>query len=223
MFTGLIRNLGCITVCRELPNDLLQFTIKVASPTPCFRGQVGTSIACNGICLTAVTWDVTDRDVTFSVQVTPETCACTAIKSWHMGDVVNLETSLKAGDPLDGHLVLGHCDGVAEITRVFPMSMECDASVVDASGHNESLCYWLRPPAVLMPFLAPKGSVALDGVSLTINKVADMEFSVAFIPHTLRVTTWGGRRCGDRINIEVDVLARYAVRALQATGLPISS
>jgi riboflavin synthase len=213
MFTGLIRNLGRLKDRQELPNDLLLFTFHVPTPTPCFQGQVGASIACNGVCLTAVMWDVNDHGIVFAVQVTQETLSCSALLFWKVGDFINFETSLKAGDPIDGHLVLGHCDGVAEIVDIVPLR---ERSGDHHLNDEQAFSFLLQPPRSMMRFIAPKGSVALDGVSLTVNAVTDHAFSIALIPHTLRMTTWGHRVCGDRINIEVDVLARYAVRALHA-------
>ena len=159
---------------------------------------MGASVACSGACLTVV--DVLDGG--FAVDVSGETLSKTTLGTWEVGTRVNLERSLRMGDELGGHLVTGHVDGVAEIVA-------CEA----AGG---SWRFAVAVPEHLAAYIAPKGSVALDGVSLTVNDVAGGRFDVNIIPHTYDVTTFGQRRVGDRMNLEIDILARYVARQMEA-------
>jgi riboflavin synthase len=198
MFTGIITDLGRVTnVAQPVPGAPdRRFRIQ----TKYMLGDVamGASIACNGCCLTVMEkgpdW--------FAVDVSGETLSKTTLGNWNVGTAINLERSLKAGDELGGHIVSGHVDGVARI-----------AAVRDDGGSKR---YTLNPPTALMAFIAPKGSVALDGVSLTVNEVDSATFGVNIIPHTQHETTFGGLKPGDRVNVEIDVLARYVARMLEA-------
>ncbi len=194
MFTGLVQSLATVwAVVSEGPGVRLVIADSMTAP----RAAVGDSIALNGCCLTVVSVD--DESLTF--EAGPETLARTTLGKLAKGDRVNLETSLKVGDELGGHLVTGHIDAVGTI----------DARQDDAEWST----LWIRVPGDLMRQMASKGSVAVDGVSLTLVDVEDQRFSVALIPHTLHVTTLGSRQAGDRVNLETDVLAKYVQRQLE--------
>ena len=196
MFTGIITDLGRVKRFRR--GDLLDLTIATAFDTSLIT--VGASIACSGACLTVV--DVAQGE--FSVQASAETLACTTIGAWEEGTPVNLEKSLRLGDEFGGHLVLGHVDGLARIVERRP----------DA----ESVRFVFEAPEDLRPFIAPKGSVALDGVSLTVNEVSGSRFGVNIIPHTLSCTNLGRAFPGQRMNLEIDLIARYVARLLGTRG-----
>ena len=190
MFTGIITHLGHITAS-ELRGDL---RVTIACDFSHYR--TGESIACNGACMTVI--ESSDKD--FTIEISGESTSRTAPR-WTVGQKVNLERSLKAGDPLDGHIVTGHVDGLAKILNISEVG---GSHVVECEVKNE-----------LAPFMAEKGSVTLDGVSLTVNKVDGGRFWVNIIPHTWQVTTLGERRAGDVLNVEIDILARYVARQLQ--------
>ena len=158
----------------------------------------GASIACAGPCLTVGGFGVAGNKSWFEVDVGAETLARTPAAGWEPGARLNLERSLKIGDELGGHIVTGHVDGIAEII-----------AIEDFDGMKRFL---IRAPGALARFIAEKGSVSLDGTSLTVNGVDGDDFSILLIPHTLQVTTWGERRPGDAVNLEVDLMARYAAR-----------
>jgi riboflavin synthase len=162
---------------------------------------IGASIACAGICLTVVATEEQGGRTTFSVDVAAETLSVTTAARWTVGTRLNLERSLKIGDELGGHLVSGHVDGLAEI--------------VAREDLSDMARLTLRAPSALARFIAPKGSVALDGVSLTVNAVEGDTFSTLIIPHTLQITTLGAARTGDALNLEVDQMARYAARLME--------
>jgi riboflavin synthase len=164
--------------------------------------DIGASIACSGVCLTAVATAKTGNRDTFTVDAAAETLALTTVGRWQKGTRINLERSLRMGDELGGHLVSGHVDGLA--------------TVVSREDLTDMARFTLRVTQPLKRFIAQKGSVALDGVSLTVNEVVDDTFSVLIIPHTLSVTTCGALKAGDAINLEIDVMARYAARLLEA-------
>ncbi len=192
MFTGIITHIGTV-VAQEKRGDL-----RLSIESSLGQVRLGESIACNGACLTVVESDA-DR---FSVDLSAETLLCTAPR-WNIGDALNLERALKLGDALDGHMVTGHVDGVAtlaEITR----DGDSHVLIIDA-------------PETLARFIAQKGSVTLDGVSLTVNWVDGARFSVNIIPHTWENTTLGKRAPGEPINIEIDMIARYVARLLKVT------
>jgi riboflavin synthase len=172
---------------------------RIATRYPAASIAIGASIACEGVCLTVVATGTDPRDW-FDVQISAETVSKTNIgrNGWHLGRPVNLERALKVGDELGGHIVSGHVDGVAE--------------VVAARPEGDSLRVTFRAPDGLAKFIAPKGSVALNGTSLTVNEVEGRDFGVNFIPHTREVTTWGRVAVGDLVNLEVDTMARYVAR-----------
>jgi len=193
MFTGIITDIGTVT-SREMRGDT-RFLIRTDYETASIA--IGASIACAGVCLTVVQkgadW--------FSVDVSAETLSRTTLGQWQAGTPVNLERSLKVGDELGGHIVSGHVDGVAD--------------VVDVVAEGDSLRVRFRVPADLAGFIAEKGSVTIDGVSLTVNSVQDNVFGVNLIPHTQLVTTLGQLKSGGRVNLEIDTLARYVARLQQ--------
>jgi len=200
MFTGLVSDVGHI-VEREERGQLVRLRIACSYAPDSIA--TGASIACSGPCLTAVTIGAgDDGGAWFDVDVAAETLARTTAGRWRVGDRLNLERSLKIGDELGGHIVTGHVDGTAQITA--------------RDSFDGMARFSLRAPGAIKRFIAEKGSVALDGVSLTVNSVADDEFSVLLIPHTLAVTTWGERADGDAVNLEVDLMARYAARLVEA-------
>ena len=200
MFTGIVTDVGEVIASEERAEGLRRLTIACAYLRASI--DIGASIACSGVCMTVVeTGSAGNRD-TFSVDAAAETLRLTTVGSWRNGTRVNLERSLKIGDELGGHLVSGHVDGLAEL--------------VSREDLTDMARLTFRVPKPLARLIAQKGSLALDGVSLTVNDVADETFSVLIIPHTLSVTTFGALRTGDRINLEVDQMARYAERLLSA-------
>ncbi len=199
MFTGLVTDVG--TIERVAEGDTLR-RVRIRSNYPAEQIALGASIACGGPCLTAVTIEPCNEGSVFAVDVGAETLARTSAGSWREGMRLNLERSLRVGDELGGHIVTGHIDGLAEIISIEPFD-----------GMSR---FVLRAPKKLLRFIAEKGSVCLDGTSLTVNGVEDDTFTVLLIPHTLAVTTWGDRRVGDRLNLEVDLMARYAARLVEA-------
>jgi riboflavin synthase len=194
MFTGLITDVGEVAA-----RDGGRFRIRTSYPAG--EIAVGASIACAGVCLTATAIEPAGDGAVFSVDVSNETLSKTTLGTWQVGTPVNLERSLMAGSELGGHVVTGHVDGKARITDIRPDG-ECQRFLFDA-------------PDNLSMYIAPKGSVALDGTSLTVNEVADNTFGVNLIPHSLQVTTWGRRAVGDVVNLEVDLFARYIARLLE--------
>lgn len=194
MFTGIITDIGVIEKV-EPARGGLRVTIDSAYEPQSIA--IGASIACAGCCLTATTVIAGGRGASFTVDVSPESLDKTTLGRWEAGTRINLERSLRAGDELGGHIVTGHVDGRAQLLERI---------------EEEGACVLrFRPPAALLPLIAPKGSVALDGTSLTVNEASDT-FTVALIPHTLAVTTWAERVPGEEVNIEVDPLARYVAR-----------
>ncbi len=190
MFTGIITDVGSIAALQQ-DGDL---RARITTGYDTSRIDMGASIASDGVCLTVVDlgpdW--------YEVQISAETVSKTNLDGWIEGRRVNLERALKVGDELGGHIVSGHVDGVAEVV-----------AIVD---EGDSTRVTLRAPKELARFIAPKGSVALNGTSLTVNEVTDCDFGINFIPHTKEVTTWGDVTLGDRINLEIDTLARYVAR-----------
>jgi riboflavin synthase len=198
MFTGIVQAIGKVAESEGRGGDL-RLTIDatdLAARIDASRLALGESVAVCGVCLTVVARE----GARFVADVSRETLALTTLGDLRAGELVNLEAALRAGDPLGGHLVSGHADGVAE--------------VVGLHGDARSLRVELQAPAGLARFLAPKGSVALDGVSLTINEVQDTRFGINLIPHTMEFTTLGNLAVGRRLNLEVDQLARYLERLL---------
>ena len=194
MFTGLITDVGEVAA-----RDGGRFRIR--SHYPAAETAIGASIACSGVCLTATSIEPADGGCVFTVDVSNETLSKTTLGAWQAGTPVNLERSLTAGSELGGHVVTGHVDGKARIT--------------DIRADGDSQRFLFDAPDNLGMYIAPKGSVALDGTSLTVNEVAGHTFGVNLIPHTLQVTTWGNRRIGDAVNLEVDLFARYIARLLE--------
>ena len=202
LFTGIINDIGEVLEVDAQADSLRRLTIACGYDPASI--EIGASIACSGICLTVVKRGRTGDRSSFAVDAAAETLRVTNAGAWRRGTRLNLERALRLGDELGGHLVSGHVDGIVElVTR---------EDLPDMAGIS------LRAPADLMRFIAPKGSVALDGVSLTVNEIAGERFSVLVIPHTLKVTTFAELRVGARLNLEVDQMARYAARLLQATA-----
>jgi riboflavin synthase len=191
MFTGIVTDVGNIAAVSGR-DDLKR--LRIESRYDSASIDIGASIMTGGICLTVVAKD----KGWFEVELAAETLRLTTASAWKAGDKVNLERSLKMGDELGGHLVSGHVDGIAEV-----LSRE------DLDGMAKVT---LRAPNALARFIAAKGSATLDGISLTVNEVNGADFSVLLIPHTLSVTTWASLKKGDRVNLEIDQLARYAAR-----------
>ena len=197
MFTGIITDIG--RVDQVEPAGDTKFVI--ASSYDSASIVIGASICCSGVCLTVIDkapgW--------FSVTASAETLDCTNLADWAVGSSINLERALKVGDELGGHIVSGHVDGVVEISGV----------VAD----GDSLRFRFSLPDDLAPYIAPKGSVCLNGVSLTVNEVDDDGFGINIIPHTQEMTTFDAAKAGDRVNLEIDVLARYVARLAQKETL----
>jgi riboflavin synthase len=192
MFTGIVTDLGRVKRVRGA--DLVDLTIATGFDTSAI--PLGASIACSGVCLTVVAVGPGQ----FSVQASAETIVCTTVGSWEEGIAVNLEKPLRVGDELGGHLVSGHVDGVARI--------------VERRPEAQSVRFVFDAPSGLAAFIASKGSVALDGVSLTVNEVSGARFGVNIIPHTLACTNFGTAVPGQLMNLEVDLIARYVARLL---------
>jgi riboflavin synthase len=198
MFTGIISDVGEVI---EITQNGELNRLRIASAYSAKSIDVGASIANAGACLTVVGVEARGHGSAIAYDVGAETLAVTTLGRWRAGRRVNLERALRVGDELGGHMVSGHVDGIAEILtrRDF-----------DGMAH-----FTFRAPASLSKFIAVKGSVALDGTSLTVNAVEGDSFEVLLIPHTLKVTSWGERKAGDRVNIEVDQMARYAARLIE--------
>ncbi len=194
MFTGIIQDVGVVRTLEQRGNDV-RLTVGITA-LPLDRARTGDSIAVSGVCLTAL--DL--RRDGFSADVSRETLSLTTLGALQAGSRVNLESALRAGDPLGGHLVAGHVDGLGEI-----QSLETDA---------RSTRLRCAVPAALARYIARKGSITIDGVSLTINEVDGAVFGVNLIPHTQTVTTLGALRVGQQVNLEVDTIARYVERLL---------
>ncbi|WP_413874463.1 riboflavin synthase [Albidovulum sp.] len=201
MFTGIITDMGEV-LALERQGDL---RARIATRYDVESVDIGASIACDGVCLTVVATG-TDPRGWFDVEISAETVSKTNIgrNGWHVGRRLNLERALRVGDELGGHIVSGHVDGVAEI--------------VEMHDEGASTRFTFRASEALAGFIAPKGSVALNGTSLTVNEVRGAEFGVNIIPHTKAVTTWGEARVGDLVNIEIDTLARYVARLRDWSG-----
>src|SRR5712671_4694830 len=198
MFTGIITDLGRVRRLRHGAGPAAGLELTIATAFEANEIPLGASIACSGPCLTVVAVE----PGAFTVQASAETLACSTMGEWAEGTPVNLERALRLGDELGGHLVSGHVDGIARLRERRP--------------EGESVRFVIEAPAALMPFIASKGSVALDGVSLTVNEVAKGHFGVNIIPYTLAHTSLGEARPGQRLNLEIDPLARYVARLLQA-------
>lgn len=210
MFTGIITDIGTVLAATAHGAGLKRMRIATAYPVEDIA--LGASIACSGICLTVVATGREGAQGWFEVDTAAETLRLTSAARWQAGTTLNLERALKIGDELGGHIVTGHVDGIATlITRQ-------DFAADPAAPWGATAKFTFRVPPALKQFIAVKGSVCVDGTSLTINEVVDDAFSVLLIPHTLAVTTWGGRKAGDAINLEVDLMARYAARLAEVKG-----
>jgi riboflavin synthase len=199
MFTGIISHIGSVIGVGQR-NDVKRIAITAAMDATSI--PIGASISCSGICLTVVAREGQDGECVMEVDAAPETIDATTASEWDIGQRLNLERSLKLGEEMSGHLVTGHIDGVA--------------TVVGRDDLGESTRFTFEAPPQLARFIAAKGSVALDGTSLTVNKVEGNRFECLLIPHTLQVTTWNERKVGDRVNLEVDLIARYVARLQEA-------
>jgi riboflavin synthase len=204
MFTGIVTDLGFVAAV-EAQDKLRRLRIESAYDPAGIA--IGASIACGGPCLTVVAVGPREGGCWFDVDVAAETLARTTVKDWAVGTSVNLERSLKIGDELGGHIVTGHVDGLGEIVR--------REAVTGEGEWGPTTRFHIRAPANLSRFIAEKGSIALDGTSLTVNGVEGDVFTVLLIPHTLAVTTWGERGEGDPLNLEIDLMARYAARLME--------
>jgi len=193
MFTGIVTDMGEV-LRLDQQGDL---RARIGTAYDVTRIDIGASISCEGVCLTVVALGRDPRDW-FDVQISAETVSKTNISGWKVGSRINLERALKVGDELGGHIVSGHVDGVARVTAL--------------REEGDSLRVTFQAPDDLARFIAPKGSVALNGTSLTVNEVSGAGFGVNFIPHTRKVTTWGTLAVGDAVNLEVDTMARYVAR-----------
>jgi riboflavin synthase len=199
MFTGIVTDIGEVVAVTARADNLRR--LKIACRYDRAGIQDGASIACNGVCLTVVAAGLDGNRTWFAADAAAETLAVTTVAAWQHGTRLNLERAMKVGDELGGHIVAGHVDGVAELVAR------------DDLDHMARLT--LRAPAPLSRFIAQRGSVALDGVSLTVNAVEGDRLSVLIIPHTLDVTTLDALRPGDPVNLEVDLMARYAARLIE--------
>ncbi len=195
MFTGIITDIGHVLEL-EQRGDL---RARIGTSYDVAGIDIGASIACDGVCLTVIALGGEPQGW-FDVEISAETVGATNIgrNGWAVGKRINLERALKVGDELGGHIVSGHVDDVAEVVRLQP--------------EGDSLRVTFRAPKALAKFIAPKGSVALNGTSLTVNAVNGCDFGINFIPHTQKATTWGDVALGDRVNLEIDTMARYVAR-----------
>lgn len=200
MFTGIVTDIGVVATATPLPQGV---RLRVACAYDPATIDIGASIACAGVCLTVVALPQPDaQERWFEVEAWEEALRLTTASGWGEGTRLNLERALKIGDELGGHIVSGHVDGTAEI--------------VERKDEGDAVRFTLDAPRMLAKFIAPKGSVALDGASLTVNRVDRTRFDVLLIHHSLAVTTWGERQVGDAVNIEIDTMARYAARLKEA-------
>jgi riboflavin synthase len=203
MFTGIVTDVGEVLAVEPRAQGLRRLTIACRYDRASIA--IGASIACAGACLTVVATGAHEGRTTFAVDAAAETMAVTTAGRWTRGTRLNLERALKIGDELGGHLVSAHVDGIA--------------AAIAREDLPDMARMTLRAPAPLARFIAPKGSITLDGVSLTVNAVDEDKFSVLIIPHTLAVTTLGATQVGDALNLEVDLMARYAARLIEARSL----
>jgi riboflavin synthase len=197
MFTGIITDIGRLRSMEKTGDTRL--VIETAYDAAGI--ELGASIACDGACLTVVERGVENGQNWFAVEASQETLDCTALGTWKEGQRINLERALKVGDELGGHIVSGHVDGVGKILDIRP--------------EGDSMRFTFEAPEDLKKFIAEKGSVTLNGTSLTVNEVEGNRFGVNIIPHTQAVTTWGTAKAGDAVNLEIDMLARYVARLRQ--------
>lgn len=188
--------IGCVEEIQSLAQGV---RLNISTHYDLENLKIGASVACSGICLTVVECALTQKSSHwFAVEAWEETLRLTNLSQWKKGTFVNLERSLRLGDEMGGHLVFGHVDGLAKI--------------INQKNEGDMVCFRLQVPEQLAPFIAQKGSVALNGTSLTVNSVEDNVFDVLIIRHTLEMTTWGQAKVGDQVNLEVDQFARYVAR-----------
>ena len=200
MFTGIITDVG--RVASVSGSGDTRFEIETVYEPDSI--DLGASIACSGVCLTVIDKGTRDDKHWFAVEASKETLDVTTAGNWQTGHSLNLERALKLGDELGGHIVSGHIDALAEIVNIRP--------------EGDSQRFTFRAPKDIMRFVAPKGSITLDGTSLTVNEVDGNTFGVNLISHTQSVTSWGASSAGDRVNLEIDVLARYVARLKDTEG-----
>jgi riboflavin synthase len=200
MFTGIVADIGTVIAVTDR-NDVRRIALACSFPAESIA--IGASIACAGICMTVIDrQDAGAGRTAIEFDAGPETLAATTVRDWDAGTRLNLERSLRVGDELGGHMVSGHVDGLA--------------TIVAREDIGETTRFAFAAPEALAWFIAMKGSVALDGTSLTVNAVEGARFECLLIPHTLRVTTWNERKAGDKVNLEVDQIARYVARLTKA-------
>jgi riboflavin synthase len=199
MFTGIVTDIGTVASVKPLAEGA---RLRIETGYDPATIDIGASISCGGVCLTVVSLPEAGSNARwFEVEAWEEALRLTTAGNWGQGTRINLERALKVGDELGGHIVSGHVDGAAEI--------------VSRKEEGDAVRFTLEAPAELARFIAPKGSVALDGTSLTVNGVDGARFDVLLILHSLSVTTWADRKAGDRVNLEVDTMARYAARLME--------
>ncbi len=199
MFTGIVTDIGTVAAATPLAEGV---RLRIDTAYDPAGIAIGASIACSGVCLTVVALPEEGENARwFEVEAWEEALRLTTAAGWRPGTRLNLERALKIGDELGGHIVSGHVDGRARI--------------VERKEEGDAVRFTLEAPAELARFVAPKGSVALDGTSLTVNRVDGARFDVLLILHSLSVTTWGDRKAGDEVNIEIDTMARYAARLME--------
>lgn len=196
MFTGIVTHIGTVSSIRSLPEGC---RFDISADLNFETLEIGASISHAGVCLTVTGID--QKAKTYTVEAWEEALRLTTASDWKIGTFVNLERALKVGDELGGHIVSGHVDGKAKIAGI--------------TREGDATRFSLEAPENLAKFIAPKGSVALDGTSLTVNGVSKTQFDVLLIAHSLSVTTWGDRKAGDEVNLEVDTMARYAARLME--------
>lgn len=196
MFTGIVTDVGQVRHIEKRGDT----HIAISTNYDVADVDIGASISCSGVCMTVVDKGGA-KDRWFAITASAETMSKTNISRWKVGDPVNLERPMRVGDELGGHIVSGHIDGIADVVRVVP--------------EGESTRMQFEAPVPLARFIAEKGSIALDGVSLTVNEVDGVRFGVNIIPHTLKVTTFGKVKPGSKVNLEIDLLARYVARLVK--------
>ncbi|WP_019218477.1 riboflavin synthase [Bartonella florencae] len=196
MFTGIITDIGCVEDVQSLKQGM---RLNISTLYDLESLEIGASIACSGICLTIVERATRHANLScFAVEAWEEALRLTNLAQWTKGTCINLERSLKLGDEMGGHLVFGHIDGLAEI--------------IDQKNEGDAVRFFLKVPKRFTPFIVNKGSLALNGTSLTVNYIEDCIFDVLIIRHTLEMTTWGQAKIGDQVNLEIDHFARYAAK-----------
>ncbi len=199
MFTGLVSDIGEIIGQKQAQNGIAKFEIHSNYSDESIA--IGASICCAGACMTVVSKQKRTNGTSFWIDVSQESLNITTLSNWQISEQINLERSLKMGDELGGHMVSGHVDGTA--------------TIIDMQNEADSIRYTFEIPKEFAQYITPKGSITLDGTSLTVNAVNDNQFGVNIIPHTLKMTTWSRRTIGDKVNLEIDQMARYVARIIQ--------